>query len=84
MIELGGRELLRELESGARGAIGEARTRADLLAITGPHGLAGDVGVGGGRLVMVADDDFLLSAGRRRGEMRPDDQEFVVLQLPPL
>ncbi|MDC0668201.1 esterase-like activity of phytase family protein [Nannocystis radixulma] len=103
--ELGGRKLLRELEFGAPGAIVEARTRADLLAITDPHGLApavaGDVGVGAGRFampfvtieslvllpadrVLVANDNnFPFSVGRHRGEMRPDDQEFVVLQLPP-
>ncbi|MCY1058954.1 esterase-like activity of phytase family protein [Nannocystis sp. SCPEA4] len=103
--ELGGRKLLRELEFGAPGAIVEAKTRADLLAITDRHGLApavaGDVGVGGGqfampfvtieslvllpadRVLVANDNNFPFSVGRHRGEMRPDDQEFVVLQLPP-
>lgn len=103
--ELGGRKLIRELVFGAPGAIVQASTRADLLRIADPHGLApaavGDVGVGDGRFampfvtieslvllpgdrVLVANDNnFPFSVGRHRGEMRPDDDEFVVIQLPP-
>ncbi|MCY1064792.1 esterase-like activity of phytase family protein [Nannocystis sp. RBIL2] len=37
----------------------------------------------GGRVLVANDNNFPFSVGRHRGDDRPDDEEFVVLQLPP-
>lgn len=37
----------------------------------------------GARVLVANDNNFPFSVGRHRGDLRPDDSEFVVIQLPP-